>query len=112
MSNDQYSESYTDEGFWDKVKKFAKAAGKEVLEPALKMYYAALDPDTPAWAKTTIIGALGYFISPVDAIPDIVPMVGYADDLGVLTLALTTVAAHIKEKHVKKAREVLDSWFS
>ena len=50
-------------------------AGKEVIEKALILYYCLQDDDTPAWAKTTIIGALGYFISPIDAIPDLVPVV-------------------------------------
>lgn len=112
MSDDQFNASYSDDSFWEKVKQYAKAAGEGVLEPALKMYYAALDSDTPAWAKATIFTALGYFISPVDAIPDITPVVGYADDLGVLTAALATVAAHIKDEHVKKAKEVLARWFS
>ncbi len=112
MSDDKFSSAYSDDGFWDKTKKYAKVAGEGVLEPALKMYYAAMDADTPAWAKTTIIAALGYFISPVDAIPDIVPVVGYSDDLGVLAAALAATAVHIKDEHVRKAKETLTKWFS
>ena len=112
MSDDKFSSAYSDDGFWDKTKKYAKVAGEGVLEPALKMYYAAMDADTPAWAKTTIIAALGYFISPVDAIPDIVPVVGYSDDLGVLAAALAATAVHIKDEHVRKAKETLTKWLS
>ncbi|MDD4864225.1 MAG: YkvA family protein [Alishewanella agri] len=112
MSDDKFSAAYSDDGFWEKVKGYAKVAGEGVLEPALKMYYAALDSNTPAWAKATMIGALGYFISPIDAIPDIVPVVGYGDDLGVLAAALATTAAHIKDEHVKRAKETLAQWFS
>lgn len=112
MIENQFNKEYSDEGFWDKVKKYAKAAGEQVLEPALKMYYAAIDADTPAWAKTTIYGALGYFISPVDAIPDITPLAGYTDDFGVLFAAITVTAAHIKEEHVEKAKTTLAQWFS
>ena len=82
------------------------------MEPALKMYYAAMDSDTPAWAKATIFAALGYFIFPIDAIPDVAPVVGYADDLGVLASALATTAANIKDDHVKKAKETLARWFA
>lgn len=110
--SDQFSAEYSDSNFWEKVKKYSRSAGEGVLEPALKMYYSALDPDTPAWAKATIVASLGYFISPVDAVPDLVPVVGYADDLGVLVAALATTAAHIKEEHVKKAKENLAQWFS
>ena len=114
MSDQQnpFNAAYSDGNFWDKVKKYAKSAGESVLEPALKMYYAALDSDTPAWAKTVIFGVLGYFISPVDAIPDPAPVVGYTDDLGVLAAALAATAAHIKDVHVAKAKETLAQWFS
>ena len=110
--SDQFSAEFSDSNFWDKVKKYARTAGEGVLEPALKMYYSALDKDTPTWAKATIVTALGYFISPIDAVPDLVPVVGYADDLGVLVAAVATVATHIKEEHVKKAKENLAQWFS
>lgn len=112
MSQDQFSQEYSESGFWEKVKKYAKTAGESVLEPALKMYYAAADSDSPAWARTIMIGALGYFISPIDAIPDVVPLVGYSDDLGALAAALAATAAHIKEEHASKAKETLKQWFS
>lgn len=78
---------------------------------ALQLFYALQDSNTPAWAKAVIIGALGYFISPIDAIPDIVPMVGYADDLGVLTAAIATVAAYITDDVKAKAAAQLKKWF-
>jgi len=112
MSDNSFSAHYSESRFWEKVKTYAKAAGERVLEPALKLYYAALDPDTPAWAKTTIVTSLGYFISPVDAVPDLVPIVGYTDDLGVLVAAVAATAAHLKNEHVLKAKETLEQWFS
>jgi len=81
--------------FWGKLKKFAKIAGKDVIEKALQLYYAAQRPEIPTWAKSVIYGALGYFIFPADAIPDIIPVVGYADDLGVLVAAIATVSIYI-----------------
>lgn len=111
MPDNQFENEFSDSGFWDKVKKNARSAGESVLEPALKLYYAAQDPETPVWAKTTIYGALGYFISPIDAIPDITPIVGYSDDLGVLVAATAAVAAHVAEKHKDKAKETLKQWF-
>ena len=111
MPQNQLHKEYSDSGFWEKVKKCARIAGESALEPALKMYYAASDSDTPAWAKATMIGALGYFISPIDAIPDVIPLLGYSDDLGVLAAALTATAAQIKEEHITKAKEMLKQWF-
>ena len=58
-----------------------------------------------------MVGALGYFISLVDAIPDITPVVGYTDDLWVLAVATVVVASHIKQEHREKAKETLNRWF-
>ena len=112
MPKDQFTQAYSDGSFWDKVKGFGKAAGETVLEPALKLYYSASDPDTPAWAKAAIYGALGYFIFPIDAVPDIAPIIGYTDDLGVLAAAGATTAAHIKDEHTQKAKDTVKQWLS
>jgi uncharacterized membrane protein YkvA (DUF1232 family) len=110
-NNPQKYDDYSDSSFWVKVKKFAKAAGKEVIEKALFLYYAAQESDTPVWAKTIIYSALAYFISPIDAIPDITPVVGYTDDLGALVSALATVSMYVTEDVKNKARQKLSDWF-
>ncbi|WP_062196778.1 YkvA family protein [Caldimonas taiwanensis] len=106
-----YAKEFTDDGFWAKVGGYAKTAGSEVVEKALWLYYSFQRPETPGWAKAAFVGALGYFISPIDAIPDIVPAVGYADDLGVLALAVTTVATQIDESVRALAKKKLQDWF-
>lgn len=104
-------EGYSDESFWEKVKKFAKVAGKEVIEKSLWLYYAAQRPETPLWAKTVIYGALAYFICPVDAIPDVIPVVGFVDDLGALAAALATVTVYINDEVKTKTSVKLKNWF-
>lgn len=112
MLDNKFEKAFSEHNFWHKVKNFAKVAGETVLESALKIYYSAQDPDTPTWAKSTVYAALGYFISPIDAIPDITPIVGYSDDLGVLVAATAAVAMYIKEEHAQKAKNTLKQWFS
>ena len=80
--------SYSDSGFWAKARSILRVAGKKVLEPSLLLYFAAQRPETPAWAKSVVYGALAYLILPIDAVPDALPVVGYSDDLGVLVAAL------------------------
>ncbi len=106
-----YAEDYTDDSYWAKIKDYAKAAGREIVEKTFCLYYAAQDADTPTWARGVIVGAIGYFICPLDAIPDMVPVVGYADDLGVIVSALGIVAAHVKPEHHKKASDTAGEWF-
>ena len=72
---------------------------------------AAQRPDVPRWAKLTIYAALAYFILPTDAIPDLLPAIGYADDLGALSAALLTVAAYVDEDVKQQARLRLQTWF-
>jgi uncharacterized membrane protein YkvA (DUF1232 family) len=107
----EFSQRYSDAGFWHKLSRFAKTAGAEVVERALQLYYAAQDPHTPMWAKTIIYGALGYFITPLDAIPDLVPAAGYTDDLGALIMALVTVMMYITPEVKAKAKTTMTAWF-
>lgn len=113
-SNDpsDYSEHYDESTFWEKAAKVIFKAGKGTIEKALTLYYCLQDRDTPSWAKATIIGALGYFIFPVDAIPDVIPVVGFVDDAAVIGAAFITVAIHIKPEHTRKAKEQINIWLN
>jgi uncharacterized membrane protein YkvA (DUF1232 family) len=104
-------QAYSDDSFWDKIKTYGKKAGREVVERALWLFYAAKAPGTPTWARTAIYGALAYFIFPLDAIPDFAPLVGYTDDLGVLVAALGTVAGYITDDVKQQASARLAAWF-
>lgn len=111
MNTPDYSKKYSEVSLWRKLGRYAVTAGREAVEKVLILYEALKDRDTPKWAKGVIIGALGYFISPLDAIPDVIPFSGYADDLGALAAAIAIVSAHIKKEHVTNARERLKRWF-
>ena len=102
---------YSESRFWDKLKKYARVAGSEVIEKALWLFYAAQRPETPVWAKTVIYGALAYFILPTDAIPDLVPLAGYTDDLGALAAAIGMVTLYISDEVKEKARQKMQAWF-
>ncbi len=106
-----YAEKFTDASFWQKLRGYARIAGYEVTEKALYLYYAVQDPAMPKWAKTVVYGALGYFILPADAIADVLPGVGFTDDLGALAAALAVVVAHITPEVKAKARRKLSEWF-
>lgn len=106
-----YSNYYSETAFWDKVHRYAAAIGKKLIEEALVLYYAWCDPDTPAWVKTVIVSALGYLISPIDAIPDMIPVVGYTDDAGVIAAAIALVSSYLKKKHRRRAREKVKELF-
>lgn len=111
MDNPRYQNEYTPHRFWQKLGPLVQSAGRSTLEKALYLYYAVQDANTPKWAKRVIYGALGYFIFPLDAIPDLAPLVGYTDDLSVMAAALATVAFYITPQVKEQAHHKLDEWF-
>jgi uncharacterized membrane protein YkvA (DUF1232 family) len=91
--------------FWRTAKKAARHI--PFMEDLVAAYYCALDKDTPLRAKAILLAALGYFVLPADAIPDIVLGIGFTDDIAVLTAAIAAVRAHITPAHRLAAREAL-----
>lgn len=109
--NETYEAHYSDDNFRQKLTRFARKAGREVVEKALWLHYAAQDPATPKWAKAAMYSALGYFILPLDAIPDFAPLVGYTDDLSVMAAALVVTSMYITGAVKDQARNKVDGWF-
>jgi uncharacterized membrane protein YkvA (DUF1232 family) len=99
-----------DPKFWTTLKRYAAKIGRAAVVSALTLYYTLNDKDTPAWARTVIVSALIYLVSPVDIIPDFIPG-GLTDDMGVIAAAAAVVAAHIKTEHRTAASAKADEWF-
>lgn len=88
-----------------------RAMGQQTVYAVLLMVYAYKQKDSPSWAKRIILGTVGYVLMPFDSIPDISPLVGYTDDLGVLTFGLVAIASHINDNVRIQARRQLYSIF-
>ena len=71
--------------------------GVKISYSAMLLFYAYNRSETPRWAKNTILGSLAYLLSPIDAIPDLTPLLGFTDDIGVLSFGLVTIACYIDE---------------
>ena len=91
--------------FWRKLT--AVAARIPFAEDLLAAYYCAFDRATPLTVKATLVGAIAYFVLPFDAIPDVMPLLGFTDDAAVLTAALRMVASHVTIEHRTLAQEKL-----
>ena len=110
VNDPDFNVTYNEKSLWEKIKSQAVKAGRKLIELVLVLFYCLGDEDTPKWAKATIVGALVYFVSPIDAIPDFLPG-GYMDDMAVLVAAAGVVAAHIKSEHRERAREWVEQTF-
>ena len=102
---------FSESAFWNKLNNFAKKAGIRTVYSATLLYYAFKRKDTPGWAKRIIMGVLGYFLMPIDAIPDLTFIIGYTDDIGILGLGLVTVAAYVNDEVKRNAQNKLKDWF-
>ena len=91
--------------FWRKARRVA--AHIPFAEDLLAAYYCAFDRDTPLPVKATLVGALAYFVLPVDAIPDVLPVIGFTDDAAVLATAIKLVTSHMRPAHREAAKNKL-----
>jgi uncharacterized membrane protein YkvA (DUF1232 family) len=83
LSNyDKFRKFFTESDFWEKIQKVARKAGIKISYAALLLYYVLRSPATPSSDRMKIIGALGYFILPVDLIPDYLPVLFPGDFAG------------------------------
>ena len=99
-------ESFVREKFFPKLARVL--ASVPFADELVAAYYCAFDKATPLKAKGILIGALAYFILPVDAVPDFILGLGFTDDMAVLLAAFNVVRTHVTQAHRDRARETLE----
>ena len=106
----RYGTYFSEKSFWKKIERVAKKVGATVLRPVFTLYYMLQDEKVPLQHKAYIIGALGYFILPFDLIPEsVLPIIGFTDDVAVMTFVLKMVKDSITPEIRRKAdQKILD----
>lgn len=109
---EKYGTYYSDNRLWKKIERVAKKVGATVLLPVFTLYYMLQDDKVSLQHKAYIVGALGYFILPIDLIPDgILPVIGFTDDIAVMTLVLKlvkdSITPEIKVRANQRVAEVM-----
>lgn len=107
----KYEQHYNDSSFLDKVTKYGKLIGITALYKAVQLWFVLQKPDVPARTKAVIMGALGYLIAPLDFLPDLLPVLGYTDDMVAITFALIKVQGYIDEEVERKSKKLLTKIF-
>ncbi|TPW05325.1 MAG: hypothetical protein FD125_764 [bacterium] len=102
----QVNEVRVQKGFWPKIRR--TAARIPFARQVISVYYSARDPETPTAAKGIMLGALAYFVLPIDAIPDIFAGIGFTDDAAVIAALIATLGANIKRRHKDQADAALE----
>lgn len=106
-----YKDKFSNSAFVDKIQRVAKRAGVKLVYMALILYYTLESNQVSVKDKALIVGALGYLITPIDVIPDAIPIAGLGDDLGVLAWVLKKVWGDVSEDVKQKAKDKLSAWF-
>ena len=106
-----YKDKFSTSGFIEKISRIAKRAGVKLVYSAFILYYTLQSDKVSTKDKAIIIGALGYLISPLDLVPDAIPIAGLSDDLAVLFYVIHKVWGDVSEDVKLKAKEKLSKWF-
>ena len=111
---EKYGTYYSENKFWKKVQRVSKKVGATVMHPVLQLYYLLHDPHVSLQHKAYIIGALGYFILPIDLIPEsILSVIGFTDDIAVMGFVLKllkeSITPEINTKVNAKIQELLQT---
>ena len=106
-----YANKFSSSDFTEKISRIAKRAGAKLVYAALILYYTLQSDNVSAKDKAMIIGALGYMISPLDVIPDAIPIAGLSDDLAVLIYVLKKFWIDVDPEVKERAKERLRKWF-
>ncbi len=106
-----YGEKYSKREFAEKSHASPSVLVPNWYMPALILYYTLQSDKVSKKDKAVIIGALGYMISPLDVIPDAIPIAGLTDDLAVLLYVLKKVWTGIDPEIVEQAKKKLSKWF-
>lgn len=107
----KYEKHYSEDGLWKKLGNVAKKAGLKTVYQVLLLYYVLINESTPKKYKAMIIGALGYFILPIDMIPDFIPVVGYSDDIAAIAGVIFAVVKCVSPEIKAQAKAKLKEWF-
>lgn len=106
----KYADYYNPNALFEKIKKFAKKAGEKTVYLVLILYYATFDKALPVKDRLMVVAALGYFILPLDFLPDALPG-GFVDDAGALLYVVKHIWGNLSDETFRKAKQKLSEWF-
>ena len=108
---EKYTDDYSENKFWDKIKEVAKKIGLKTTSYALILYYVLQKKEVPFKDKMLITGCLGYFILPIDLIPDFIPIAGYTDDVAGMIFAIRKCMDYVDDEIKQNVSNKLVAWF-
>ncbi|EGF33413.1 hypothetical protein IMCC9480_245 [Oxalobacteraceae bacterium IMCC9480] len=92
----------------DSLKVWAKGLKRDVIT----LMFASRDPATPLLPKLLAITTVAYALSPIDLIPDFIPVIGYLDDLIIVPVGIWLCLRLIPESVIVNSRAKAEAWLA
>jgi len=100
----KYEDEHNEKSFWSKIKTVGTKIGVTPIYLVFLLYHSIMSKSISFVTKAPLVGALGYFISMIDGIPDLTPFLGYCDDVSIVVGALALIANQITEEVREEAK--------
>ena len=81
-----------------------KTRAQQLRQQTLTVYFAARDPRTPLWVRLLAVLVTAYALSPIDLIPDFIPVIGFLDEVILIPLCLAVVIRNVPPQVIESAR--------
>jgi len=107
-----YSKYFSESKLLRKLHRSAEKLGIKLLFYVFILYFLVSDKDIPLKTRLVFMAALGYFILPMDLISDLLPGLGFTDDLTFILYALSTGSEYITEEIKEKAKTKINNMFN
>lgn len=107
-----FSGKYNESVFWKGLQKICSAVGKEAVYKVLQLYYVLQKDSVPTSQKVFIMGALAYLVSPIDVVPDCIPVVGWMDDVAAIGIVLAQISKYVDGDIDRKVKEKIEELFT
>lgn len=105
----KYARFYNEKDFHKKLSRISGKLGRGVLYYLAILYFLVSDKQIPLKTRLLFIAALGYFILPTDIISDVIPGLGFTDDIAFITYAFSTASDFITPELKEKAQQKVES---
>jgi uncharacterized membrane protein YkvA (DUF1232 family) len=90
----------------------SRAWARRIKRDAVTLWFAKSHPGTPWYAKALGVFVVGYALSPIDLIPDFIPVLGYLDDVILLPALIWLTVRAIPEDVLQECRVKADVWIA
>lgn len=85
---------------------------RRIKRDGVMLWFACRDPRTPVWLKALAFGVVAYALSPIDLVPDFIPVLGYLDDVILLPVLIWLIVRWLPDDVAREGRQQAADWMA